>query len=286
MPTPPIYLPGGGGGSPGTPTHPIVIPPDAIAPGVPTHPIYLPVYPAHPIVIPPGSLGPGIPTHPIYLPGEPTHPIVIPPDAVAPGVPSHPIVLPPYPDNSLPGNQPGLWPDKPPYVDIGLPGNQPGIWPGLPPYIDIGGPGPQPGPEHPIVLPPPTPPMGGQPEHPIYYPPVIWPDPPTGYPSIDPDQLPQHPEQPDMNRGLWTWLQQGETMVRAFAVPTTYVSNDLPGYGAGKPPTSGLPGDWVIGLFNRGPLWCWIPSPDSGGSEPHPDNTLPGAQQAGSKNKS
>ena len=77
------------------PTHPIVIPPDAIAPGVPTHPIYLPVYPSHPIVIPPGSLAPGVPTHPIYLPVYPSHPIVIPPDAVGPGQPEHPIVLPP-----------------------------------------------------------------------------------------------------------------------------------------------------------------------------------------------
>ena len=77
------------------PTHPIVIPPDAIGPGVPTHPIYLPVYPSHPIVIPPGSLAPGVPTHPIYLPVYPAHPIVIPPDAVGPGQPEHPIVLPP-----------------------------------------------------------------------------------------------------------------------------------------------------------------------------------------------
>lgn len=85
------------------PTHPICIPPDAIAPGVPTHPIFLPVYPSHPIVIPPDGLAPGVPTHPIYLPVYPSHPIVIPPDAVAPGVPTHPIVLPPYPDNTLPG---------------------------------------------------------------------------------------------------------------------------------------------------------------------------------------
>lgn len=82
------------GPQPGVPTHPIVIPPDAIAPGVPTHPIHLPVYPGHPIVIPPGSLAPGTPTHPIYLPVYPSHPIVIPPDAVGPGVPTHPIVLP------------------------------------------------------------------------------------------------------------------------------------------------------------------------------------------------
>jgi len=123
---------------PPQPSHPIVIPPDAIAPGLPTHPIYIPVYPAHPIVIPPGAIGPGVPTHPIVLPPPyPSHPIVIPPGAIAPGVPTHPIVLPPL-----------------------------GIWGGAPPYVDIGGPGPQPGPEHPIVLPPP----GGTP-----VPPEVWP---------------------------------------------------------------------------------------------------------------
>jgi hypothetical protein len=115
------------------PTHPIVIPPDALAPGVPTHPIYLPPYPSqgpgfptHPIVIPPGSLAPGKPTHPIYLPVYPTHPIVIPPDAVEPGVPTHPIVLPPP--------EP-VYPAHPIY---------------MPPYPSQG-----PGfPTHPIVIPP------------------------------------------------------------------------------------------------------------------------------------
>jgi hypothetical protein len=125
----------------------------------------------------------------------------------------------------------------------------------LPPDVGIW---PSPGsPSHPIVLPPPVP---GTPEHPIYYPPVIWPDPPTGYPSIDPDQIPGHPDEPDMRRGIWTWLQEGDELVRAFAVPTYYVSADLPGYEP-VPPSSGLPGDWVIGLFNIGPAWCWKPSP-------------------------
>ena len=109
------------------PTHPIVIPPDAIAPGVPTQPIYLPVYPSHPIVIPPGSLAPGVPTHPIYLPVYPAHPIVIPPDAVGPGQPEHPIVLPPSPPLGIWG---GPW--LPPYPSQGLP----------------------PFPSHPIVIPP------------------------------------------------------------------------------------------------------------------------------------
>jgi hypothetical protein len=77
---PPIYLPPE---APVVPTHPIVIPPDAVAPGVPSHPIYLPPeiwpkpeYPSHPIVIPPDQ------------PGEP-------PSTIWPPLPSHPIVLPP-----------------------------------------------------------------------------------------------------------------------------------------------------------------------------------------------
>jgi hypothetical protein len=249
--TPPIYYPP-------VPAHPIVIPPDAIAPGVPAHPIYLPGEPTHPIVIPPGAIAPGVPTHPIVLPPvEPAHPIVIPPDAIAPGVPTHPIYLPPYVDIGLPGPQPT--PTPPIYYPPASGGPPPGIWP-------------SPGhPAHPIVLPPPTPPEGAHPEHPIYYPPVIWPDPPVGYPSIDPDQLPGHPDVPDMNRGIWTWLQEGDALVRAFAVPTYYVSNDLPSYEP-RPPSSGLPGSWVIGLFNMGPAWCWKPSAET--EEPPPDTPV------------
>jgi hypothetical protein len=57
--------PGIWGGAPGFPTHPIVIPPDAIAPGVPTHPIYWPPYPDQ--GLPPGEAHP---EHPIIIPGD------------------------------------------------------------------------------------------------------------------------------------------------------------------------------------------------------------------------
>jgi len=118
---------------PPQPSHPIVIPPDAIAPGLPSHPIYLPVRPGHPIVIPPGSLAPGTPSHPIVLPPVyPSHPIVIPPGSIAPGVPSHPIYLPPYVDNTLPGGGLGFWGGTaPPWVDNTLPGTPvpPSVWP-------------------------------------------------------------------------------------------------------------------------------------------------------------
>jgi len=57
-PTPPIYLPPGGGGQPpGVPTHPIVIPPTppGTDPPQPAHPIVLPPVPPDPPQQPPGS---------------------------------------------------------------------------------------------------------------------------------------------------------------------------------------------------------------------------------------
>lgn len=136
----------------GRPTHPIVIPPDAIAPGVPTHPIFIPPLIDNSL---PGNQ-PGIdntlpgqqPKPDQGLPGQQPRPdqglpgaqpgidnslppVVIPPEIwPGPGKPTHPIVLPPdgsppYIDNTLPGSQPG--------PDQGLPGQQPGIDNSLPP---------------------------------------------------------------------------------------------------------------------------------------------------------
>jgi len=94
VPTPPIHLgPGGeplppqiGGGPiyPGSPAHPIVLPPPPNGgPGVPAHPIVIPpgdpAYPAHPIVLPPPP-APGVPAHPIVLPPEPPDVSPSPPD--------------------------------------------------------------------------------------------------------------------------------------------------------------------------------------------------------------
>jgi hypothetical protein len=121
--------------SPGHPAHPIAPggPPPGVwpGPGYPTHPIAPggpPPRPSHPIVIPPDALGPGTPSHPIVIPpeiwpqpGVPSHPIVIPPDAIAPGTPSQPIYIPPEiwpgpgrPDQGLPGSQPQ--PEHPIYL--------------------------------------------------------------------------------------------------------------------------------------------------------------------------
>jgi len=69
----PPYVDIGLPGSQPHPSHPIVIPPDAIAPGVPSHPIYWPIAPTHPIA-------PGGPDEGGGAPPTPTHPIVIPGD--------------------------------------------------------------------------------------------------------------------------------------------------------------------------------------------------------------
>lgn len=99
-PTHPIVIPPV---PPLRPSHPIVIPPGALGPGVPSHPIVLPpAMPDHPIVIPPDAIEPGVPSHPIVLPPVlPEHPIVIPPDAIMPGLPSHPIYLPVAPSHPI-----------------------------------------------------------------------------------------------------------------------------------------------------------------------------------------
>jgi hypothetical protein len=123
---PPAYVDIGPPAPQPGPSHPIVIPPDAVAPGVPSHPIYIPVYPAHPIVIPPGAIAPGVPTHPIVLPPPaPAHPIVIPPDAIEPGVPAHPIVLPPVPPLGIWGGPIDPYPSHPIYYPPGGSGERP-----------------------------------------------------------------------------------------------------------------------------------------------------------------
>ena len=119
---------------------------------------------------PPGIWGPTDPrpTNPIagWDPGSGTFPPGRPP-----GVPTHPVYNPPYPDNSLPGQQPGIWgptdPRPTPPIYIPPAGAEPplGIWGPTDPRPGLGPVAPQPHPEHPIVLPPdlpPTTPEGGR----------------------------------------------------------------------------------------------------------------------------
>jgi hypothetical protein len=96
---------------------------------------------------------------------------------------------------------------------------------------------------------------------PIYLPPTIWPDPPEGYPSFDPDQIPHHPDLPDMNHGVWYWVDNDGAMCRAFIAQVVRPSHDLPGYEPNEPPEETQPGEWVVALLNaQRPAWAWIPS--------------------------
>jgi len=127
-------------------------------------------------------------------------------------------------------------------------------------------------------------------------PPVIWPSPPGGiappggYPgfeappplaTFDPEDIPEHPELPDLNVGVWMrcYDPTGRTMFWAFV--TTGPASDNPTY-----PENGLPGTWVAVVMGTAPEWAWKPTaaetppepPVDGGEPPHVDNTLPGDQ--------
>jgi len=113
------------------PSHPIALPPGSVS-GTPEHPIYTPPsapgHPSNPIVLPPNSVG-GTPEHPIYYPptvwppgGHPAHPIA--PGGRPPGIWGG---APSYPDNTLPGQPPGIWP-SPGRPDNSLP-VPPDVWP-------------------------------------------------------------------------------------------------------------------------------------------------------------
>ena len=110
-----------------------------------------------------------------------------------------------YPDNALPGDQPG--------IDNSLPGSQPGIDNALP--VPPPGVWPPPVPAHPIV---PIPPGGSQPPPGTIWPPVInnalpkppaYPDQglPGSQPGIDntlpPSGLGPHPEHPIATGTYW-----------------------------------------------------------------------------------
>jgi hypothetical protein len=150
-----------GAGEPGTPTHPIVIPPEPpvgiwpspghpahpIAPGGPpptvSPPIYYPPsvwppqppvypahpiapggpppYPAHPIVIPPDAIAPGVPSHPIYWPIEPTHPIA---PGGAPPTPTHPIVIPGDDENKPKFEVKTAWSPQTGWIVVIVPGEE------------------------------------------------------------------------------------------------------------------------------------------------------------------
>jgi hypothetical protein len=91
-------------------------------------------------------------------------------------------------------------------------------------------------------------------------PPVIWPDHPEHLPSFSPDQIPEHPEVPDLNYGAWYWVDNDGVMSRCFVVQPE-AGHDLPGYAPQEPPEAMQPGEWVVVLVDGpSPAWGWIPS--------------------------
>jgi hypothetical protein len=109
----------------------------------------------------------------------------------------------------------------------------------------------------------------GHPEHPI--PPGIWggaPLPPDQAPSVpppvfNPDDMPDHPELPDLNRGWWMYIVYTTGVYKAAFVPWVLsVSNDM--YDPQEPPEDIQPGEWVTILLNNRATWAWIPSEPSG----------------------
>jgi hypothetical protein len=144
---------------------------------------------------------------------------------------------------------PGTWGGRPPeYIDIGPPGPQPtppGIWGGPPNWVDVTPPQPQP-----------------------------------GLPTLDPDNLPDHPEVPDLNVGNWAFVEDPDSdtgaITRGFIpwpLAVTHPDYD-PNY-----PDKGLPGKWVLVAAppTAGPVglltWCWIPSVETSAPTPPPEVT-------------
>jgi len=117
-----------------------------------------------------------------------------------------------YIDAGFPGPQPG--------IDNTLPGNQPGLWPGKPPYMDIGFPGPQPG--------------GGRPTHPIYYPPVIWDPARPANPIVNPGD-PDHPGGDRTPKIEWKTAWSPSTGWIVVGVPTGETVTPSSGGGAASP---------------------------------------------------
>jgi hypothetical protein len=115
---------------------------------------------------------------------------------------------------------------------------------------------------------------GYTPEHPIYFPPVF-----------NPDDLPEHPEVPDLNAGNWLIVVQDDTdktkppkAVWAFVPWPLAVTH--PDYQPQYPPDSMKPGDWVVIVYGGAPANAWIPEkavpPGQGGTPPgKPPETAP-----------
>jgi hypothetical protein len=127
------------------------------------------------------------------------------------------------------------------------------------------------------------------PTPPIYYPPTGPVDPGWGYPEYpvdpdygipenppivspppiyNPDDLPEHPEVPDLNAGNWIWVVDADNnvLVRAFVPWPLAVTH--PDYDPNYPPEEQQPGRWVLLGYQGRVAWAWIPSVPSDSTEP------------------
>lgn len=150
------------------------------------------------------------------------------------------------PDNSLPGQPPGVWPSPGhPSHPIELP---PGSVSGTPEHPIYTPPGQ---PSHPIVLPPNS--VGGTPEHPIYYPPTVWP--PGGHPAhpIAPGGSPGRPDNTLPGGGLGFWGGQAPPLVDNTLPPQPV---EPPAGGVDKPPPAD--GGWGY-VSEAGYGWGYFP---------------------------
>jgi hypothetical protein len=86
-------------------------------------------------------------------------------------------------------------------------------------------------------------------------------------PVFNPDDMPDHPELPDLNRGQWMYIVYSTGVYKAAFVPWVLsVSNDM--YNPLEPPEDIQPGEWVTILLNNRATWAWIPSePSSSGDQ-------------------
>jgi hypothetical protein len=76
---------------------------------------------------------------------------------------------------------------------------------------------------------------------------------------FDPDELPDHPEVPDLNAGNWLIIVQTDNSTAWAFVPWPLAVTH-PDYQPKYPPESMQPGEWVVIVYGGSPVNAWIPS--------------------------
>lgn len=146
------------------------------------------------------------------------------------------------PDQSLPGYQP--------YPDQGLPGYQPypdqGL-PGFQPYPDQGLPGFRPYPDQSLP------------------------------PVVNFDDMPEHPELPDLNAGNWQYVAEKYGTLKMAFVPWPLAVTH-PDYNPSYP-EQGTPGEWVVIVYTGRAVWAWVPSSGGDSGTSSTSTSTSGAQR-------